>query len=213
MRNISKTYLLALFTTIGLALGGALYAAEGTDVVGKVTRVQNSAIALQDAEPRVLNKGSEIQLGDIISTGRDARVEIVMTDGAELTLGERTHFVVQEYVVDQGGNNAVMRLLEGAFKVTSGSLMQTADASFLIETNSATIGIRGTTFWGGSLDGDFEVALIDGKGVYVETKAGRVDLSVKGDGTLVKEGDVAPTTPTAWPKSKINRAMATVNFN
>lgn len=213
MRNISKTYLLALFTTIGLALGGALYAAEGTDVVGKVTRVQNSAIALQDAEPRVLNEGSEIQLGDIISTERDARVEIVMTDGAELTLGERTHFVVQEYVVDQGGNNAVMRLLEGAFKVTSGSLMQTADASFLIETNSATIGIRGTTFWGGSLDGDFEVALIDGKGVYVETKAGRVDLSVKGDGTLVKEGDVAPTTPTAWPKSKINRAMATVNFN
>jgi len=213
MRYISKTYLLVLCATLSIAIGGALYAAEATDVVGKITRIQQSAIALQDAEPRVLSEGSEIQLGDIISTGRDARVEIVMSDGAEVTLGERTHFVVQEYVVDQGGNNAVMRLLEGAFKITSGSLIQTADASFLIETNTATIGIRGTTFWGGSLDGEFEVALLDGKGIYVETKAGRVDLSVKGDGTLIKSGDVAPTTPSAWPQVKVDRALATVNFN
>ncbi len=213
MRNISKNYLLVLMASLGLALATGLYAAEATDIVGKVSRIQKSAIALQDALPRVLSEGSEIQLGDIISTGRGSRIEIVMSDGAELTLGERTHFVVQEYIVDQGGNNAVLRLLEGAFKVTSGKLMQTADASFLVHTDTATIGIRGTTFWGGSLDGEFEVALLDGKGVYVETKGGRVDLSVKGDGTLIKNATVAPTPPKAWQQKKVDRALATVTFN
>ena len=133
--------------------------AEGTDVVGKVSRIQKSAVAMQDALPRILETDSDIQLGDVISTGKGARVEIVMTDGTELTLGERTHFVVQEFIMEQSGNNAVMRLLEGAFKVTSGKIMETADASLVVQTNTATIGIRGTTFWGGSLDGDFEVAL------------------------------------------------------
>ncbi len=213
MRNISKNYLVILFTALGLAVAGGLYAAEATDVVGKVTRIQSSAVAMQDALPRVLSEGSEIQLGDIISTGRGSRIEIEMNDGAELTLGERTHFVVQEYIVDQGGNNAVMRLLEGAFKITSGSLMQTADASFVVNTDTATIGIRGTTFWGGSLDGDFEVALLAGKGVYVETKGGRVDLSTVGDGTLVTDADTAPIDPSAWAKSKVDRALATVTFN
>ena len=213
MQKLSKSYLFVLITLLGLAVGGGLYAAEATDVVGKVVRIQKSAVAMQDAFPRVLELGSEIQLGDIISTGKGSRIEIEMSDGAELTLGERTHFVVQEYVVDQDGNNAVLRLLQGAFKVTSGKLMQTADASFLIQTDVATIGIRGTTFWGGSLDGEFEVALLDGKGVYVETKAGRVDLSVKGDGTLVKDASTPPTIPSAWPGTKLDRAIATVTFN
>lgn len=213
MRNFTKPYFFVLITLLGFAVGGGLYAAEATDVVGKVVRIQKSAIALQDALPRVLEKGSEIQLGDIISTGKGSRLEIEMSDGAELTLGERTHFVIQEYVVDQTGNNAILRLLEGAFKVTSGKLMQTADASFLIQSDTATIGIRGTTFWGGSLDNNFEVALLDGKGVYVETKAGRVELTVKGDGTSIKNSATAPSQPSAWPTSKLSRAMATVNFN
>ena len=90
--------------------------------------------------------------------------------------------------------------------------MQVADASFVVQTDTATIGIRGTTFWGGSLDGEFEVALLDGKGVYVETKAGRVDLTVKGDGTLIRDADTAPTPPSAWPQNKVDQALATVDF-
>ncbi|NQV99790.1 MAG: FecR domain-containing protein [Rhodospirillales bacterium] len=213
MQRISRPYLYSFLALIFMALAGGLYAAEATDVVGKVVRIQNSAVAMQDALPRVLSEGSDIQLGDIISTGKGSRIAIEMSDGGELTLGERTHFVVQEYLAGQDGNNAVLRLLQGAFKMTSGKMMQLADASFVVQTDTATIGIRGTTIWGGALDGDFEVALLDGKGVYVETKAGRVDLTVKGDGTLIENADVAPTPPAAWPQGKLERAMATVDFN
>ena len=188
------------------------FAAEGTDVIGKVTRLQKTAYAMQDALPRKLGVDSAIQLGDVISTGKGARVEIVLNDGTEVTLGERTHFVMQEFIMQNSENNAVMRLLEGAFKVTSGKMMKLAGAEMLVQTNTATIGIRGTTFWGGTLDGDFEVALLGGKGVYVETKAGRVELSKVGDGTKVPDNNSAPSNPMAWEQKKLNRAADTVSF-
>jgi hypothetical protein len=54
-----------------------------------------------------------------------------------------------------------MRLLQGAFSATTGKIMQTANAKFTMETPTATIGIRSTTFWGGTLDDKFEVALLE----------------------------------------------------
>lgn len=109
-------------------------------------------------------------------------------------------------------NNAVMRLLEGAFKVTSGKIMTLANANMTVQTNTATIGIRGTTVWGGSLDGEFEVALLGGKGIFVETKGGRVDISTINDGTKILNANSSPTTPIPWPMKKVSRAMATVSF-
>jgi len=200
-----------LFSSIIFAANAV--AQVGLDVVGKVSRVQTAAVAMQDAVPRSLSPGSEVYLGDVISTGKGARLEIVMTDGGEVTLGEKTHFVVQEFVMSNQGGNAVMRLLEGAFSVTSGKLMQSANASLTVETNLATIGIRGTTFWGGTLDGKFEIALLDGKGVYVETKAGRVELDTVGEGTLVESASKAPTAPVKWADEKTARAVATVTFD
>jgi hypothetical protein len=58
-----------------------------------------------------------------------------------------------------------MHLLESAFKVNIPKLMQTADASFINIANTATIRILRTTFWGRSMDGDFEITLLTSKGV------------------------------------------------
>jgi ferric-dicitrate binding protein FerR (iron transport regulator) len=212
MTALTRRLFFGLFILAGLVIASPQFAAEDTDVIGKVTRIQKAVYAMQDALPRKLDLDSSIQLGDVISTGKGARIEIVLNDGAEVTLGERTHLVMQEFIMENSENNAVMRLLEGAFKVTSGELVKLADSSMTVETNTATIGIRGTTFWGGSLDGDFEVALLGGKGVYVETKAGRVELSKVGDGTKILDNGAVPSEPTPWMQEKLNRAADTVTF-
>ncbi|MDA0998834.1 MAG: FecR domain-containing protein [Proteobacteria bacterium] len=188
-------------------------AQQDSDVVGKVTRIEKAAVALQDAIPRPLAIGSGIQLGDIISTGKGARLEFEMNDGSKVQLGERSKFVVLEFIVNNNGGNAVMRMIEGAFAVSSGKLMQLADASMTVKTESATIGIRGTTFWGGMIDGTFEVALLAGKSIYVETKAGRVDIDKIGEGSRIVSANEAPSKPAQWPAGKLERAKATVKFS
>ena len=84
---------------------------EGTNVIGTVASIQESTVVTQNALPQILKAGSDIQLDDVISTEKKSRVEILTSNGANLTFGERTHFVVQKYVTNQGGNNSIMRLL------------------------------------------------------------------------------------------------------
>ena len=60
--------------------------------------------------------------------------------------------------------------------------------------------------------GVFEVALLDGKELIVENKAGRVVIDRVGEGTAIGAADVAPTPPKAWSSDKVKRAVATVAF-
>lgn len=181
-------------------------------VNGVVTRLQGNAVAMQDAIPRPLKVGDKILNNDVISTGKGARLEMRMIDDGVITLGERTVFVVIDYILDGNAPLGTVRLLQGAFKAVSGELVKMANASFVVETELATIGIRGTTFWGGTLDGTFDVALLAGKSITIETKGGRVEITTPGQGTSVRSAGEPPSPPIAWPMAKIMRAMATVTF-
>jgi hypothetical protein len=50
------------------------------NIAGTVTRLNSSALAVQDAVPRALMVDSPIYVGDVISTGPEARLEITMID-------------------------------------------------------------------------------------------------------------------------------------
>lgn len=209
-RRIVLGMALAFLFILLPAPGFFVSAAE--DVAGTVTRLKGSAVAMQDALPRPLKVGDKILRGDVISTGAGARLEMKMLDEAVMTLGEKTIFVVIDYIAGGAEPNAAMRLLQGAFSAVSGDMMKIAGARFTVDTETATIGIRGTTFWGGTLDGVFEVALLDGKELIVENKAGRVVIDRVGEGTAIGAADVAPTPPKAWSSDKVKRAVATVAF-
>ncbi len=206
--NILRRALIGIFVALLVAL--PLRAADD-DPVGKVSRIQGAGMAMQNALPRPLKVGDTILVGDVLSTGKAARLEVTMTDGTTLTLGEKAVMVVSEFIMG-AQPNAALRLLQGAFSATTGKIMQTADASFLVKTEVATIGVRGTTFWGGKLGDTFEVAMLGGKGVYVETPAGRVELTEVGQGTAIADAKAQPTAPKTWGKAKIDRAVATVSF-
>jgi len=200
----------ALFLILMMAIPAAR-AADG-DVAGRVLRLKNTAMAMQDAVPRPLKVGSEILVGDVISTGKGTRLEFTLKDGSVMTLGERTVFVVSEFVQDPAKENIALRLLSGAFKASSGKVAAANPDAMTVATNTGTIGIRGTTVWGGTLDTEFEVALLDGKSVTVTTRGGRVELTAPGQGTLVPSEDAAPSAPVIWAQPKVTRALATVDF-
>ncbi len=203
----------------GAALfGGALFGgaarAQGAvgDIAGRIVRLKGAASAMQDAQPRVLKESDAIFRGDVISTGRGARLEMKMLDDAVMTLGEKTVFVVIDYVAGGAGPNAATRLIEGAFAASAGTIAKAPNGTMRVETDVATIGIRGTTVWGGMIDGDFQVALLSPGRIVVENRAGRTELTQNGDGTLIKGPSIAPSAPRAWGAEKQARAKATVAF-
>ena len=52
------------------------------------------ALAIQGALPRVLKPGEKIYIGNILSTGKEARLEVKINDGTIFILGERSSFNV-----------------------------------------------------------------------------------------------------------------------
>ena len=207
-----RTMVMGLLAAMFLVIAApAAQAAEG-DVAGKVLRLKNDAVALQGAAPRPLKVGSEVRVSDVISTGDGARLEFSLLDGSVVTLGERATFALSDFEDAPSKESIALRLLSGAFKAASGSIAARNPDAMTVATNTATIGIRGTTVWGGTLDTAFEVALLDGTAVTVTTRAGTVELNSVGQGTSVPSADQPPTAPVTWAQTKVTRALATVDF-
>lgn len=209
--DLTRRTVLAATASVALvgSLGAARAAADGVDAAGTVKRLRGAVLAVRDALPRPLSMGDKVYVGDVLSTGPDARVEISMIDDGIFTLGEKTAFVIIDYTFSSG--EPVMRLLSGAFAATTGAITAKA-GGMRVESEVATIGIRGTTFWGGELNGIVQFALLDGHAIEVENKVGRVVLTTPGYGTKVAGANTAPTKPHAWGQGMLNRAGAMTSF-
>ena len=210
-------FLKLALATAALPLGASLFArpasAQGVaDLAGRIVRLKGAASAMQDAVPRALKADDPIFRGDVISTGREARLEMKMLDDSVVNLGEKTVFVVIDYVAGGAAPSIAMRLIEGAFATSAGAIAKAQGGSMRVETDVASIGIRGTAFWGGVLDGDFQIALLSAGRIVVENRAGRTEITRPGDGTLIKGQGVAPTAPKVWHTGMLDRAKLTVAF-
>ncbi len=129
--RLSAVALLAFFAWFACVSGTAL--AQNAPA-GTVTRVKGAAVAVQNAETRVLGTGANVLIGDIISTGPGARLEIAMVDGGAVTLGERTVFVVIDYAFTGADGNAVFRLMEGAALAVTGRIASLGPDRMRLET-------------------------------------------------------------------------------
>ena len=181
-------------------------------VAGTVTKLKARAVAVQDALPRPLEVDSPVYVGDVISTGADARIEVRMIDDGVITLGERTVFVVIDYVFKDSRGNAALRLLSGAVRAVTGGIGKLENRPFMVLSEVATVGIRGTDFFAGFIHDEFHVGLLGGAGVYVKNSAGSVELTKIGDGTKVKAPGAAPTKAKPWPKAMTEMTAAAVSF-
>lgn len=205
--------LVFLLVCITLGLVMAVDAATNLNVAGTVKGLKGSVLAVQDAQVRILKTGDDVYIGDILSTGIDARLEVTMIDDGSFKLGARTSFVVIDYTFGEGNNNAVMELLSGAMDGVSGGIAKANPQGMKIVTRSATIGIRGTKFFVGELDGNLNVAHWMGGGLMVKNQAGEVFLKDKNVGTMLVSEDIAPSSVKPWDGEKKKRALALVSID
>jgi hypothetical protein len=178
--------------------------------IGTVTRLKGEAAAGALA----LSPGTTIPAGAILRTAAGARVEIRFIDGTELVLGELAELVVDQFEFDgkaQTGK-AVLDVRAGAFLVGSGAIGKLPDRPLRVVTPVATIGIRGTKFWGGSLRNPLDVLVLDGA-IRVESAAGAVILDQPGQGTSVPRAGMAPVPPSFWGPEQVDQAFKSVSFD
>jgi hypothetical protein len=179
--------------------------------VGSVTRVRGACHAFAHGASRPLQPGAAVEPGDVLTTGDDARLEVRFDDATTLTLGASAEMTVDSFVYAprEERGRALFKLAAGAFLMETGAVGKLPGHPLSVTTPVATIGIRGTKFWGGELDRAFSVLLLDGA-VTVTTAQGAVDLARPGVGTTLVNGVPAPALE--WSDDRRDRAFATVSF-
>lgn len=140
--------------------------------VGRVIKRKGVAKASFQDDDRSLNVEDAIREGDRLQTGLLSRLRIKFNDGATLTLGEETSFLVEKYPQVPDGKlfsrvsvgdllippahaendlpQPVVTMKRGVFSYVSGLMakwLQKNNSSMTVFTPVATMGIRGTTLW------------------------------------------------------------------
>ena len=179
--------------------------------IGTVERAQESVIATQAGKARVLGQADLVLWKDQLRTGPGGRLEAKLDDDSTLTLGENGRITIDEFVYKPGyyGGTLSINAIKGAFVFTGGKIEGPSGGNVAIHTPVGTIGVRGTTVWGGPLDGGYGVLVLSGE-VAVETKKGMVTIP-EGKGIVFFPGDVLKEAK-GWPEDRTQRALLQTNF-
>lgn len=111
---------------------------NAASVAGDVT-LANS----QTKKPVKVERRQRIAWGDLIETGRNAQMQILLLDRSNFGIGQRSSIRIDRFVYDPNKERAVFAtLIKGALRFFSGQ--ETGKRSGEISTPSGRIGIRGT---------------------------------------------------------------------
>lgn len=133
----------AVLLAAGCSLAGAQHRA------GEILHLQGMATAQQPGGGyRFLGKGDAVLSGDVISTTDKGFAVVSLEDGSRFTLRPSTTFALDRFTQQQaqGADSLAMRLVKGGMRFVSGLVGKRNPANVELRVNTATIGIRGTSF-------------------------------------------------------------------
>ena len=117
-----------------------------------VVKNLSGAVSAQrvDGSVRTLGKGSELQVGEVITTAKGSYASLKFTDGGELTLQPDTTVKLDQYGFDEAKPNEdsmVFSLVKGGLRSITGLVGKRGNRdAYRLNTETATIGIRGTDY-------------------------------------------------------------------
>jgi len=124
------------------AAGGA------TEPIGKIETISGIVqITRVDGTKVTAKKGDDIFQGDVVETGADASIGMVLADDSVFSLDADARAVLDEMVYDPGEQtgNLGISLISGVMSFVSGQISKSDPDAMVLKTPLATIGIRGTS--------------------------------------------------------------------
>ncbi|MCW8915645.1 MAG: FecR family protein [Magnetovibrio sp.] len=167
---------------------------QAADNIGAVERTRGEATAIRGQVAHDLSQGSAVVFRDLLRTGQQSRLQVSFIDGSSLTLGDDAELSIDEMVYEpKTKGRAVLRLTQGVFRMVSGKINKVPGGSLTIQTPLATIGVRGTDFWGQQTQDTLLMALLDRGELTIETADGTVKLSNPLHAVKVQKGEPLET--------------------
>lgn len=162
--------------------------------IGTVMAFKGSALVKQNSgEQTKVYSGLKLSQGDTIFTQKKSRVQVMLLDETVVTIGSNSKFSFNEYLYDGKKSKVTMSASRGFFRSVTGKIGKLAPQRFKVKTASATIGIRGTDFWG----------IVGEETEKVTCNRGKISILYKGKTIIVTAGNYATYGPKGIMQGKI----------
>jgi len=193
-----------LFATV-LGVGAPLARADQ----GTVTHLSGVLSAKKpDGTIRVLAERSEVGTGDVLTTETNTYANIRFADGGQMTLKPASSVKIEKFAYQKEKpqeDSFVVNLLTGGLRLVTGIVGNRNRSKFQVGTQTATIGIRGTTFnVDDCLKGGEGCPPGSEPGIYVGVTNGAVELSNSSGRLLIRAGQFSRVTAGAAPRTVAN---------
>jgi hypothetical protein len=170
---------------------------------------------------RTIETGKPIYAQDHMTTGADARLQILLKDETTFTLGPNSDMILDEFVYDPAtsAGRVAATVSKGAFRFVSGKVARRDPKNMKVATPVATIGIRGTMVGGVVKPEQTTIVLIgpgpgnnadeNPGGINVGNDKGSVDVDKSGYGVTVAPGQ-GPSNPFEFTSAQLDAVLGGV---
>jgi hypothetical protein len=134
-------------TVLVLVLAASPVHADDATGAGRVKVASGAAFVVRDGRPVPATLGQIVLEADILRTGEDGRLGVILNDDTRVSLGPSSEMRVDRfsYASADGGLGLVLQFVRGVAAYVSGRIAKLAPDSIRLETPAAIVGVRGTT--------------------------------------------------------------------
>jgi hypothetical protein len=120
-------------------------------VVGRFSLVTGEVDVLKQGKlPAITAKLQDgVEIGDVVRTKSKAKAQMTMVDDSVITLAPETRLAIADYQYNpvREERRAVLRAFRGLVHTVVNRIIKTEEPDFIMETHTATIGVRGTNWF------------------------------------------------------------------
>jgi hypothetical protein len=141
-----KFILLFMAGFIALSIPSAAFAES--IVIGSVRQVKGDALLVRKGQSIPARPRQQIMLNDILRTGPDGALGVILRDDTVLSLGPNSEFSLDEFAFApvEDDLSFVGKMTRGTATFLTGKIGQMRPEAVKVKTPNGTIGVRGTQF-------------------------------------------------------------------
>ena len=144
MRSVTR--LCVVFLLAGTAPLPAQAPALPPVAAGRVKVATGSAAIVRGGQTLVATPGLAIQEADVLRTGADGRLSVMLKDDSRLALGPNSELALTAFAYAPSEQRLALglRMARGLLSYVSGLIAKLAPESVRLQTPTSIIGVRGT---------------------------------------------------------------------
>jgi hypothetical protein len=115
---------------------------------GAAKVVQGEVRVSSASGERVLRPGDRITVADRLTTGEGGSASVVLRDGTTLVVGPKSQMQLKDFAFNSTTHEGIVNvsLVQGTLRMITGLIAKLNPASVSVETDTITMGVRGTDF-------------------------------------------------------------------